>query len=323
MSISERQERSIVVGLCLIVIALVLSLALFVRSTGNKVAKMYTATDKIAAGWVHLPPPLPYTFPNGGRALFPGYRLVALYGTPGDPALGVLGEQSATATISRIKGLAAQYQPLVSEHILPTMEMITTVASAFPTDNNDYSQEVDPSILQAWITEARKDGVYVVLDLQSGRTDFLSQAKQYQALLAQPNVGLALDPEWRLTPSEVPLQQIGTVNITEINGVADWLATLVKTNRLPQKLLLLHQFRADMIINREKLDTSHPELAYAIQMDGQGTQPEKRDSWHDITASPPANVRFGWKNFYKQDHPTLSPELTMQLNPKPWYVSYQ
>ena len=40
--------------------------------------------------------------------------------------------------------------------------------------------------------------MYVVLDLQPGRTDFLTQAKRYEPLLALPHVGLALDPEWRL-----------------------------------------------------------------------------------------------------------------------------
>ena len=42
--------------------------------------------------------------------------------------------------------------------------------------------------------------MYVVLDLQPGYTDFLAQAQRYEEFLAQPHVGLALDPEWRLAP---------------------------------------------------------------------------------------------------------------------------
>jgi hypothetical protein len=323
MSMNEREERSVLIILCMVLIGLVVGLAVFVRGTDQKLTKMYTSTGRIAASWPRVPPPLPYTFPKGGRTLFPDYRLVALYGTPDEAALGVLGEQPVGETITRVKALAAQYQPLVSEHILPTLEMITTVASAFPTDNDDYSQEVDAAKLQTWITEARKDGVYIVLDLQPGRSNFLAQAKQYEALLAQPNVGLALDPEWRLTPTELPLQQIGTVSIAEINSVSSWLAQLTKSTKLPQKLFLLHQFRPEMIPDRSKLDTSHTDLAYAVQMDGQGTQPEKQSSWKAITASPPPNVHFGWKNFYKQDKPPLTPQATMQLKPEPWYVSYQ
>jgi hypothetical protein len=269
------------------------------------------------------PQPKPYTFPAGGRSLTPGYRLVALYGTPGDPALGVLGEQDAGATIARVKQLAAAYQPLSQQHILPTLEIIATVASAYPTDDGDYSQAIDAATIQPWITLAAQQGVYVVLDLQSGRSDFLSQAKQYEALLRQPNVGLALDPEWRLAPNQVPLVQIGTVGIQEINQTAAWLADLTRTDHLPQKLLLLHQFRIDMIPERSQLDTSHSQLAYAIQMDGQGSQAGKQDTWQTITASPPANVNFGWKNFYDEDHPMLTPEQTMAITPQPWYISYQ
>lgn len=268
----------------------------------------------------HAPP---FTFPDGGRQIFPAYRLVALYGTPGNPALGALGEQSAEASITRVKQLAAQYQPLMTEHTMPALEMIATVASATPTDNNDYSQEVPVSTLQPWVQAARQAGVYVVLDLQSGRSDFLTQAKEYQSLLEQPNVGLALDPEWRLGPNQVPIVQIGTVNITEVNQTLQWLSDLTAKDKLPQKLVVLHQFRLDMIQGREQLDTSHTNLAYVIQMDGNGTQSEKQSTWQTITANAPANVHFGWKNFYKVDSPMLNPAQTMAVTPKPWYVSYQ
>ena len=56
-----------------------------------------------------------------------------------------------------------------------------------------------------------------MLDLQPGRTDFLTQAKLYAELLKQPHVGLALDPEWRLKPDQVHLVQIGSVSAEEIN----------------------------------------------------------------------------------------------------------
>ena len=71
----------------------------------------------------------------------------------------------------------------------------------------------------------------MVLDLQPGRSDFLSQAKQYASLLEQPNVGLALDPEWRLGPHQVPLRQIGRVSAAEVNRTSAWLADLVTRER--------------------------------------------------------------------------------------------
>jgi hypothetical protein len=264
-----------------------------------------------------------WTFPGGGTHLLPEHRIVALYGTPNAPSMGGLGEQPIDATITRVKDMAAQYQPLSKQPILPAFEIIATIASNTPTGDGDYSNELDPGKLQPWIDAARTAGVYVVLDLQPGRDDFLSQAKQYESLLKQPNVGLALDPEWRLGSDQKPLVQIGSVSVDEVNQTAGWLADMTAKDKLPQKLFLLHQFRTSMIPNRQALIVTHPELAYAIQMDGQGLQPVKRSTWSAITANPPENMHFGWKNFYQKDSPVLTPEQTMQITPIPWYISYQ
>jgi hypothetical protein len=264
-----------------------------------------------------------YFFPNGYRKLFPHYRLVALYGTPGEPVLGALGAQPLDVAIVRVKKLAQSYQPLTNEHVLPALEIIATVASDSPQADKSYSYPISQSTIAEWATASRNAGVYVVLDLQPGRTDFLTQAKRLQPLLEQPNVGLALDPEWRLTGSQLPLEQIGTVQIGEVNATAQWLAALTRQHGLPQKLFLVHQFRLDTLPDRSRLDTTHPELAYAVQMDGQGTQAEKLDTWHTITSNPPNGIHFGWKNFYKKDTPVRSAKDTMSVTPIPWYISYQ
>ncbi len=102
--------------------------------------------------------------------------------------------------------------------------------------------------------------MYVVLDLQPGRADFLSQARRYTDLLRLPNVGLALDPEWHLEAGQKPLQQIGGVDAGDINAVTAWLAGLTATTHLPQKLLVLHQFQLSMIRHEHNLDLSHPQV---------------------------------------------------------------
>ncbi|MFO7691245.1 MAG: hypothetical protein R6W83_11965, partial [Cryobacterium sp.] len=50
--------------------------------------------------------------PGGGQTLFPARRFVALYGTPGTPVLGVLGEQPVAESIVRAQQTAAAYAPL-------------------------------------------------------------------------------------------------------------------------------------------------------------------------------------------------------------------
>jgi hypothetical protein len=262
--------------------------------------------------------------PGGGQLLFPQHMMVALYGTPGTGALGVLGEQGLQASIQRARDTAAPYGRLVDATVVPAFEIIATVASSAPGPDGNYSAESDVAALRPWVQAAGEAGLYVVLDLQPGRTDFLIQARRYQSLLELPYVGLALDPEWRLQPDQVHLAQIGQVGVDEVNQVITWLADLTRNNSLPQKLLVLHQFQVRMIVDRERLDTSRDELAILVHADGQGSQPMKQDTWRVLHQDAPAPVWWGWKNFYDEDSPTLTPEQTIaQVVPTPQLVSYQ
>lgn len=261
--------------------------------------------------------------PGGGQTVFDGKRYVALYGHPLTGALGVLGEQGPKASVERARQLAARYEPFADEAIVPAFEIIATVASGSAGKDRDYSNEWDVEVLRPLVDAAAGAGIYVVLDLQSGREDFLSQAKLYEELLREPHVGLAMDPEWRLEPDQKPLRQIGSVTSAELNEAIDWLADLTDTHDLPQKMVLLHQFRTDMITNRSDLHLGHDELAVIVQMDGDGTLGQKLDTWNALRVDAPEPLRFGWKNFYDEDEPTPSPRTTFEVRPKPWWVSYQ
>ncbi|OLT54139.1 hypothetical protein BJF88_10215 [Cellulosimicrobium sp. CUA-896] len=261
--------------------------------------------------------------PGGGQIALPGKRYVALYGSPQAPVLGVLGEQDVPATIARAQEHAAWYQGFTGEPVVPTLEIITTVASGSAGGDGNYSNERPVDLIRPLVDAAREAGVYVVLDFQPGRTDFLTQVRQYEDLVAQPHVGVALDPEWRLGPDQVHLAQIGSVGIDEVNAVGDYLAGLVRERDLPQKIFLLHQFRTSMIVDRARLDTAHPELAVVIHADGQGGQEAKAGTWANLHTDAPAGVFWGWKNFYDEDVPMLTPEQTWAVQPTPDFISYQ
>jgi hypothetical protein len=261
--------------------------------------------------------------PGGGEVLFPGRRLVALYGNPGTPGLGVLGQQGLTASVARAEQMAAAYRPLSNVPVVPAFEIIATVAQASPGADGSYSYESPVFSLRPWVDRATAAGLYVVLDLQPGRASLLAQAERYQSLLEQPDVGLALDPEWKLQPGQRPLRQIGHVNIGEVNSVVQWLAALTARYDLPQKLLVLHQFQLSMITGEQELDTSHDDIAIVIHMDGQGTPTEKQDTWNAVTSAAPRGVYFGWKNFLVKDHPMLTPQETIADAPPAVMISYQ
>ncbi|XAS77228.1 hypothetical protein V3G39_04055 [Dermatophilaceae bacterium Sec6.4] len=261
--------------------------------------------------------------PGGGQALFPGHRLVALYGYPGTPVLGVLGAQGLDASIARVKKMAARYQRLSTVPVVPTFEIIATIADSTPGPDGNYSDESSVASLRPWVEKAGKAGLYVVLDLQPGRANLLDQAKLYAPLLKLPYVGLALDPEWKLTRTQRPLQQIGSVDASAVDAVSAWLSQLTTTEKLPQKLLVLHQFQLQMIRHEKELNLSHDNVQVLIHMDGQGTQPMKKATWKAVTNAAPKGIPFGWKNFYTKDHPMLSPEQTMAARPAPSMISYQ
>ncbi|OLT14097.1 hypothetical protein BJF78_20085 [Pseudonocardia sp. CNS-139] len=106
--------------------------------------------------------------------------------------------------------------------------------------------------------------------------------------------------------------------------MAAWLADLTRRHALPQKLLMVHQFRQAMIVGRERLDTSHDELAVVLHADGFGAPGAKLATWNALHQAEPAGVRWGWKNFYDEDAPTFTPAETMGLRPAtPVFVSYQ
>lgn len=259
---------------------------------------------------------------GGGDQIF-AHRYVALYGNPGGPSLGVLGEQGPAESVARVKNLAAEYQAHTDEKVIPAFEIITTVASSAPGPDGDYSDEATIESLRPLIDEARKNGVYVILDFQPGRSTFTEQVKQYEELFKEPHVGLGIDPEWRIYPGQVHLQQIGTVDASEINETLEYLAALTDKHRLPQKMVVLHQFTHSMITNRAALDTSHPELALTLHADGHGTPELKNSTYQELIRDLDPAIKPSWKNFYDEDTPTLTPAQTYALTPKPYVVTYQ
>lgn len=301
------------------------------RATGESVALVKEATGVLGLGAfgerfatrVEAARTLP-ELPGGGVAPFPGRRMIALYGHPSGGTLGALGEQDTEAAAKRVNQLAAEYQELSDKPVIGCFEIITTVATAVSGPDGDYSGETPIEQLLPWIEAAEANGIYCVLDLQPGLTDFLTQAKKYEELLRRPTVGLALDPEWRLRPGQKHMTIIGQVQIDEVNATGAWLADLVAANKLPPKVLVLHQFQTRMIVDRDRLDTSRDEIQYLMHADGHGNHGQKLATWRALRPGLGPEVRLGWKNFIDEDSPMMTPQQTMELvDPAPDFVSYQ
>jgi len=79
-----------------------------------------------------------------------------------------------------------------------------------------------------------------------------------------------------------------------------------------------------MIDGIDEIDLSRSELAVLIHADGQGSQPDKQATWRALHRNAPHFPWWGWKNFYDEDHPMLTPAETVeQVDPLPDFISYQ
>lgn len=247
---------------------------------------------------------------------------VALYGFPGSRTLGVLGEQDAAAGVQRAQEVARPYEQF-GRRVVPTFEILASVASFEPGADGDYSNEFGLERFQPHLDAAMAAGMHVVFDLQTGRSRFPDQAREYEALWLFPHTSIALDPEWRVGPNERPGGGfIGSVDAAEVNETIDYIDGLIRTHGLPPKMCIVHQFTPTMITNKEQIRGTD-NVQVVIQMDGFGTLDLKRGSWSRTVADLPAGAFMGWKNFYDEDQPTPTPAETMANEPSPRFVSYQ
>jgi hypothetical protein len=259
------------------------------------------------------------TLPLGGRSIFPAYRVVAYYGTAGNAALGVLGEDTPDRILPRLRRAAKGFAT-ADRKVQLAYELIASVARASPGADGDYSQMIDMGQIRRYVDAARRQKVLVVLDLQPGRGTFLTQAKQLEPFLREPHVGLALDPEWRMPKGKVPGRTIGRVGASEVNQVSAYLAGVVERHDLPEKLFVLHQFRASMLPDVTKV-VRRPGLATVQHVDGFGSRSEKDATWTRLRR--PQQFHLGYKLFYDEDVRRYAPRDVLKFRPVPEYVSYQ
>jgi len=264
-------------------------------------------------------PKLLAQLPLGGRSIFPRYRVVAYYGSTGGSALGVLGkgtpEQAAAAILHAAAPYAAYGRP-----VQPAMELIAAVAQAHAGADGTYSYRLPDATIASYLAAARRHRMLLLLDVQPGRADFLSQVRQLEPYLTQPDVGIALDPEWKLTPSQLPLRQIGSSDAAPINAVSAYVAGLVQRYRLPEKLFVVHQFQVRMLPDRSAI-VARPGLAMSDHVDGQGPVKDKLGTYAVLRAAP--RFHMGFKLFYVKDPVLMTPKQVMALDPRPELITYQ
>jgi hypothetical protein len=296
----------------LAVVAVVIAGTFVLVGSGDGDPKPKPASDAA------VPPP-PHDLPRGGRSILPEFRVVAYYGAPQSRELGALGIGSPRGAARR---LARQAKPYArkTRPVLPALELITVIANADPGEDGMYRSRQKDRVIRRYLRAARKAKALLLLDIQPGRSDFFTEATRLQKWLRQPDVGLALDPEWRVQEGEVPGQIIGHVSAREVNATSAWLSQLVVRHDLPEKLLVVHQFTDDMVPEQDLKPRDG--LAMVLNVDGFGNQAVKKAKYRDFTHQAP-DFYHGFKLFYEEDTDMMRPRQVMRLRPKPVLVVYE
>jgi hypothetical protein len=204
--------------------------------------------------------------------------------------------------------------------VMPMFELIATVAHPFPTPSGLYRTHQEDEIVQGYLEAVRRiDGV-LVLDVQPGRDDFVASLRHWERYLRQPDVGIALDPEFAMGPGQVPGTHLGRTNADTINRASAYVAGIVRRHRLPEKLFMIHQFHDSMMRDKKRV-AMRPGLAMTWNADGFGVRSAKLDDYRSYTR----DRRFhpGLKLFYENDVDLMSPREVMRLKPAPRVVNYQ
>ncbi|HEX2234377.1 MAG TPA: hypothetical protein VHG69_13540, partial [Thermoleophilaceae bacterium] len=168
---------------------------------------------------------------------------------------------------------------------------------------------------------ARRQRALLLLDIQPGLADFMGEVRALRRWLEEPDVGLALDPEWRVEPGQVPGQVLGSTDAATINAISAYLSRIVRGRDLPQKLLVVHRFTHDMIRDEERLER-HPGVALTINVDGFGDRPIKIAKYREFTRSRRRRPN-GFKLFYEEDTNLMSPRQVLRMRPPPDLVVYE
>jgi hypothetical protein len=266
-------------------------------------------------------PTLPIESPAPG-VRFPRDRVVAFYGNPLEPAMGVLGEQPPDAMLRHLRQQADVYAAAdPNRAIRLALELVTPAAQRAPGDDGLFRARMQPELIERVAGWAEANDSLLILDVQVGRSSVTDEVDVLAPYLRRPYVHLALDPEFAMGRREVPGQAIGTIDAATINDTVHSLDRLVTAEHLPPKMLVVHRFTQDMVTHSEQI-LARPSVNVVIDMDGFGPPALKHSVYQAFVHDQPVQLA-GIKLFYGQDKPLLPPSEALALDPAPDLVIYQ
>ncbi|MCY4390947.1 MAG: hypothetical protein OXE43_02720 [Chloroflexi bacterium] len=267
----------------------------------------------------------PWTFPRppSVQSVFEDAQIVSFYGFPGVRAMGVLGHGTPAEVANAVADWAERYDRLNGpREVIPAYHLITGVAQAYPTRDGTWLSRLSHDVIAEYVEAAREREMILFLDVQIGWSDPLYEVQLLEEFLREPFVHMALDPEFATEHLGVrPGLAIGGIGADHVNEVQHYLATLVEEEGIPPKILMVHQFAARMLRDRDAVDDVEG-VEISIDMDGFGTMALKlrHYDWYALTEP---SERPALKLFFNQDTPVMTPEQVQAIDDVPDLIMYQ
>jgi len=254
------------------------------------------------------------------RALPSNYNMiVALYGRPHVKTLGTLGQQSLEQTIQKAKAKAKLYEKALGngKNVTPGFDLIYEMATSSPGKNGKYVITLNHDTLLEYIKAAQKNGIVVFVDVQLGKKSPAEAVKPLLKYLKYDNVQIAVDPEFSVDNLTVrPGKKIGSITGTQINKVQNLMRDYIKANGIKDdKILLVHMFTEHMVTDKKAIRYTD-RVHLVMHLDGHGSPALKIKTYNGLyTDARASKVVGGFKVFYKQDKPMMTPKQVLGLEP--------
>jgi hypothetical protein len=271
--------------------------------------------------------PVKNKYPLAG-AILPFNRVVAYYGNLYSKGMGILGELPEDSMLARLQEEVKKWKEADSTtNVIPALHYIAITAQGSPGAGNTYRLRMPFAQIDRVIKMAQKINALVFLDIQVGLSTLQKELPEFEKYLSMPNVHFGIDPEFSMKSGAKPGREIGTFDAADINYVQEYMAGLVRKNKIPPKILVIHRFTQKMVTNYKNIK-AFPEVQVVMDMDGWGFPAKKVNTYREFIYKEPVEFT-GFKVFYKNDiktegHKTvMQPKDLLKLKPQPIYIQYQ
>lgn len=271
--------------------------------------------------------------PPGGEMLLPGiedrsegplgeHRIVAYYGHPYSDQMGILGEHEPDELAERLRSTAEAYARAdPATPVIPTIELIASVAQRDPGEDGLFLFRTPPEVIEEYARLAEENGFLLMLDVQLGRSSIAEEIEAIMPFLKRPYVHLAIDTEYSVEEGQVPGINLGTVDGAEVQAAIETVSGLVEREGLPHKIVMVHQFEP-VIVQNKHLIRPTDNVQVVLHADGFGALEAKVIKYDMLVTQEPIQYG-GFKVFYRQDTPVMTPEQVLRLYPAPAVVTHQ